>query len=97
MPLPQFEARQEGALKDSRIAVLFIVATQLHYFVTFRDQHHACHANKQAVFHYARHIAELLSERWRVRDLAEAAIENVMAFVRDKRAVVGLAKFHRRS
>src|SRR5258708_979983 len=69
-------------------------ATQLRYFLPSRDQHDARHVNEQAVLHHARHVAEPASERWRVRDLAEAAVENVMAFVRDKRAAVGLAKLH---
>src|SRR5580692_8675884 len=57
--------------------------------ITFRNQDDTRHADEQAVFHNSWHVAQNPCQRRRIVDLAEVAIQDVMAFVGDKRFAVG--------
>ena len=82
-------ARRAGTV--SRI-VLFCVAVEFGDFVAVGDENDAGAIDEEAVLDDAGDVTEFARERRRVGDAAEVAVENVVAFVGDKRFSTLLAE-----
>src|SRR5271167_5185012 len=62
-----------------------------------RNQHRRRHVNEKTVFDDAGHVAEGARKAYRIRNLSEAAIQNVMTFVGEKGFPGGLAQGYGRA
>ena len=62
-----------------------------------RNQHRRRHVNEKTVFDDAGHVAEGARKAYRIRNLSEAAIQNVMTFVAEKRFPCSLAQDYGRT
>src|SRR5215467_3574947 len=84
-----------GCLVPKKTSTL---AFQLLNLTSLRKQRHACHADEQAMFYYAWHVAQFSRQVIRIADLTKSAIENVVVLVRDVWCPVGIpAKLHGRA
>src|SRR5580693_8227551 len=62
--------------------------SQLYNLFPSGEDHHAGHADEEAMFDHSRHVAEISSQAVHVGDFSEVAVEDVIVLVGYKRLVI---------